>query len=842
MCHLDADETAKGLPFRVHEFYFAAFPPPPQQPATMASYGDDYGENDYNRPRRSDPRSVAYLRSLPLDEGSAEHEIATYLEAKRHRQHEDEEVEYPQSLAAAHAALAEIEKELASLSCDEHGSQIIETVARVTSSPSLGRSDRAARRMLAGLAGYHLHLACHRFGSHVVQTVLGCAAAAGFGEETDEKEAAKWLAEEVDDEGDGERDDEDLPSVTELILAAADELLPHARELAVHVCGSHVLRTLLCVLGGVELVSSRGDAGSGRLQLGGARRGKAKDPKAKNKKKKKRGNPQMEESEAAAGGGGGAGNDLMQPIACSRVDTGSAGVKDALRSAIATLTGSIDGARVQPGGPSELQKLACHPSAGPLLAVLLRVLTHSSLSVDAGKKASKKQEADANSSMSDHRLGIVPPEPTFAPESSASSFVKAILCWDDQVGDVTKQPYAGDIIFGLSGEPRGSHVLETILRSSDDGFFDEICRAGRFDDAAVFREYAEHNVSNFVIQSLFVTVRSRQQADKLLTCLEPLVSSGYVLNKSNRRGGLLWRASEMCVKYNVGHDGLLHAIRCGFTALAGNNEESGHNKGTGDGVDAKEEMDGKKIRHKKRKREEEEALLSIQKCVPLLIGLKAPEKEGGRAALDVAGARTVYHLLHFPPKLCRDTLDSITAGFCAQELEWIANDGLGSRCIMDAITDGKNEKKQRALRQLLEKLSGRWVALSVERVGHHLVQNLFRALKSLDDKATLTCELARGINRLGGNAMGRKVMATCAVKEFMEGEDIWKEEVRRQARKEEILKELVEDVIDADAVESKGKGEDGTDEDNNDDDDDDEEKPSGKKKRKRKKKKKKTEE
>ena len=112
---------------------------------------------------------------------------------------------------------------------------------------------------------------------------------------------------------------------------------------------------------------------------------------------------------------------------------------------------------------------------------------------------------------------------------------------------------------------------------------------------------------------------------------------------------------------------------------------------------------------------------------------------------------------------------------------------------MDAITDGKNEKKQRALRQLLEKLSGRWVALSVERVGHHLVQNLFGALKSLDEKATLTCELARGINRLGGNAMGRKVMATCAVKEFMEGEDIWKEEVRRQARKEEILKELVED-------------------------------------------------
>ena len=151
---------------------------------------------------------------------------------------------------------------------------------------------------------------------------------------------------------------------------------------------------------------------------------------------------------------------------------------------------------------------------------------------------------------------------------------------------------------------------------------------------------------------------------------------------------------------------------------------------------------------------------------------------------------------------------------------------------MDAITEGENEKKQKSLRQLVEKLSGRWVALSVERVGHHLVQNLFRALTSLDDKATLACELARGINRLGGNAMGRKVMATCAVKEFMEGEDTWKEEVRKQARKEEILKELAEISKGGD----KGGG-DGGDDDDDDIDDNNEERPSGKKKRKRKKKK-----
>lgn len=48
---------------------------------------------------------------------------------------------------------------------------------------------------------------------------------------------------------DDDNDEDDIPSIKELILAIVDELLPFAPQLSIHICGSHVLRTLICILG-----------------------------------------------------------------------------------------------------------------------------------------------------------------------------------------------------------------------------------------------------------------------------------------------------------------------------------------------------------------------------------------------------------------------------------------------------------------------------------------------------------------------------------------------------------------------------------------------------------------
>jgi hypothetical protein len=108
--------------------------------------------------------------------------------------------------------------------------------------------------------------------------------------------------------------------------------------------------------------------------------------------------------------------------------------------------------------------------------------------------------------------------------------------------------------------------------------------------------------------------------------------------------------------------------------------------------------------------------------------------------------------------------------------------------IMDALLDGPS--RDVASKLLLRKLSGRISFLAVERVGHHTVEKLFRALPKMEDKASISAELSLSLNRLGGNAMGRSVMVSCAVKEYLEGESAWKAALTKQRGKENWLKEI----------------------------------------------------
>ena len=114
---------------------------------------------------------------------------------------------------------------------------------------------------------------------------------------------------------------------------------------------------------------------------------------------------------------------------------------------------------------------------------------------------------------------------------------------------------------------------------------------------------------------------------------------------------------------------------------------------------------------------------------------------------------------------------------------------------MDGLLDGP--PKSVASKLLFAKLSGRLSFLAAERVGHHVVTKLFRGLP-VEEKAALSLELSQSLNRLGSNAMGRSVMVSCAVKEYLEGENVWKAALAKQEEKENWLKEIVgEDEEDA---------------------------------------------
>jgi hypothetical protein len=122
--------------------------------------------------------------------------------------------------------------------------------------------------------------------------------------------------------------------------------------------------------------------------------------------------------------------------------------------------------------------------------------------------------------------------------------------------------------------------------------------------------------------------------------------------------------------------------------------------------------------------------------------------------------------------------------------------------IMDGLLDGPS--RSIASKLLLPKLSGRLSFLAAERVGHHTVIKLFKALP-MDEKASLSAELSQSLNRLGSNAMGRSVMVSCAVKEYLEGEEVWKATLSKQEEKDNWLNDIVGEAGNDDSGKGKKK-------------------------------------
>eukprot|EP00536_Pseudo-nitzschia_multiseries_P015636 jgi/Psemu1/263098/estExt_Genewise1Plus.C_9250007 len=701
-------------------------------------------EEGYHRPRRPASETIAYLRGLPLDIDSAHQEVTRFLSKGSGKNdnavadggdHDDDDDDFfPQSLAAAFSALEEVKSEIASLAGDEYGSQSIEILARIAAP----YSELVARILLNACKGYYLHLATHRYGSHVLQTILQLSAAAASDEQTDlslHEEAPPSLR---------DADDASLPSLHDCIQAIVEELSPHAADLAVHLCGSHVLRTLLCVLGGVSLEAGRagGNSNSNNKrfeQTGGAIRGRQK-PKKKKKKPKPGSSSTGDETVPHAG--------TMAVVyqTNSRIDPNE------FAATLESLSNALLGEPSE--DPGELQQHACHTSAGPLLIVLVRVLTYAtdeareefSVSSAGGNNNSDPDAAKktANNSIADFRMAIAKSEPRYANGSLADKAVKQILCWQD---GADQQEHVSDVIYGLSGEPRGSHVLETIMRLCPDDFYESLLKSGDFLTAQTMQDYVAHPVSNFVVQTMLTTVRSKEQAEMVLKAAEKVISSGIAIDPTKKRRGILWRATELASKYRIEQDGLLKATRLGFLALKGDSNDP--------------------------------ETTTDNNCIPILIGLKRNPDDDQRIALDAAGCRSVHHMLRFSPRLCQDVLDGIIEEMSVEDLVSIARDGLGSRCIMDGILDGpvKTPIFAAATKDLREKLSGSWASLATDRVGHHTVKKLFTSLPRIDDKSKLVEELVDGGNRLRGNTMGRSVIDSCLVDAYEENRKEWRHKV-----------------------------------------------------------------
>ena len=115
----------------------------------------------------------------------------------------------------------------------------------------------------------------------------------------------------------------------------------------------------------------------------------------------------------------------------------------------------------------QLQQLTTHSSAGPLIIILLQVLTYNE---NNNKKIWKNKFIDNEKSLIDNKqlkhLGILRSEPYYTENSITHYIIKNILCWNDNSNDNdndNNNKLTNSIIYGLAGDLRGSHVLEIIV-------------------------------------------------------------------------------------------------------------------------------------------------------------------------------------------------------------------------------------------------------------------------------------------------------------------------------------------------------------------------------------------
>jgi hypothetical protein len=403
---------------------------------------------EYGRPRRPNPETVSYLNGLPLDESLAAQQVRDYVSHFQQNDTSAETPEYPPLVTATHAALSSIHKELASLACEEIPSMQVETLIRI----SCRFSVKAKRAVLHSFKTYWPFLCTHRFGSHVAQTVLRCVVAKC---EVNLEEFDEEGKEIVEDSYGGLLSGEE-GSLADLMLQTLEELKPYASELAVHVCGTHVLRSAVCILSGVEFVDafapskteeqSEWDTGA----LAAARRGKLKDKKKKKKKKPATGvadgdsHSRQEVTSVQA-------MSMMPELQSDQFEKDGRVLLHELIDGISLGRGGKTKSEDKVSPPGELQERTCHPSAGPLLIQIIRVLSY--LDDHSNKPAKKSNKDNNNESTADRRLVVLPTESKYSSGSDAEVLVHKLLCWDPSIshtesdaGETNSQPYAGDII------------------------------------------------------------------------------------------------------------------------------------------------------------------------------------------------------------------------------------------------------------------------------------------------------------------------------------------------------------------------------------------------------------
>ncbi|GMH87611.1 hypothetical protein TrVE_jg2629 [Triparma verrucosa] len=419
----------------------------------LSNQTQHYGRlgHDVQRPRRPDPDDVIYLEGVPL--------------------------EGDEQRLAARAALLSLSHSFASLCGDERASSILEKCLRLGLLPSTDPEESSEvyetlQTCLKSVEGYAEFIAINRYGSHVLSTLFSVMAPL-------------------------------LPSLPATsvtsVISITSTLKGSLLELTQHISGSHVLRSLLCLLAGVS----------------------EKDvlpPKGKKGKKRKTENVSASYPRNVT------------------VHSSPSLFKSSFDDIISTIVNRSS--RKEKGF---MQYLACHEGASKVLMCGLRVggCAYGSGVVSVCVTDSNETGRTLNLTSLDF--------PKLNSGSVLAAMAAAILGLDDA-------ETSREIVYGLSGEVSGSWVLEAIMEVCGPVIFDGIFLGAQ----GRLKEYVEDDVANFVAQSLMAHCRDKSTADKIVKEVLPMIKNGRILKAD--RSGVLMRAVQMCGRFEVGQELIYNAI------------------------------------------------------------------------------------------------------------------------------------------------------------------------------------------------------------------------------------------------------------------------------------------
>jgi nucleolar protein 9 len=329
-----------------------------------------------------------------------------------------------------------------------------------------------------------------------------------------------------------------------------------------------------------------------------------------------------------------------------------------------------------------------------------------------------------------------------APTKSRKALTKHILQWEDEEASAR-------VFYDLSSDPVTSHLLESMFESSEDKFFVRVyhrCLRGKL------VEFCEHNISNYVVQNAIQRVPTKELAVEVLSELKDALWT--VLSMG--RPGVIWRLTELCVKFQLEQEEV-------FSLLV----------------------------HAVKKQESKKPEAVRKEFVAALLGLQLSTGGNSKLQLNVMGARIIEQLMKFEPVEYMQPLYKGILELNTVQLVALAKDSTGSRCLIEPIWEGEDERTSWAIEALYQRFVGHFGALAMDRLGAFSVMKCFDKL-SLAHKEVVVQELLQVEAKLSGSHFSQLVMNACNLFEYKKNRERWAALYQKQQKIAELFKDVVE--------------------------------------------------